>query len=47
MSLAKSGLYGGNPYTVLNCPVDIVIKSYHFNEFTKVLEDTCIELNKG
>ena len=46
MKLAKSGMYGGNPQTVLDSPVDIVMHSYHFNNFMLDYEDTSIELNK-
>jgi len=46
MFLAKAKMFGGNPDTVLNTPVDIVIQAYHFSEFMKIYEDTSIELNK-
>ena len=44
--LAKGGLYGGNPQTVLNTPVDIVMQSYHFNNFMQDYEEASIQLNK-
>lgn len=46
MTLAKGGMYGGNPETVLNTPVDIVIQSYHFTNFIQDYEEASIELNK-
>lgn len=46
LTLAKSGLFGGNPQTVLNTPVDIVLEAYHYEAFCKVYEDTYLELNK-
>ena len=46
MTLAKSGMYNGNPQTVLESPVDIVMQSYHFNNFMQDYEETSIELNK-
>jgi hypothetical protein len=47
LTLAKSGLFGSNPQTVLESPVDIVMQAYHFNNFMQDYEETSIELNKG
>ena len=46
LTLAKSGLYGSNPQTVLESPVDIVMHSFHYNNFMQDYEETSIELNK-
>lgn len=46
LTLAKAGLFGGNPYTVLNTPVDIVIQAFHFNNFMQDYEEASIQLNR-
>lgn len=45
-TLAKSGLYGGNPDIIYNSRVDRVIDLYHYNNFIKEYETTFYELNK-
>ena len=39
-------MFGGNPHTVLNAPVDIVIQAFHFINFMQDYEETSIQLNK-
>ena len=39
-------MFSGNPQTVLNTPVDIVMHSYYFIQFMQDYETTSIELNK-
>ena len=46
LQIAKSGFFSGNPELVLNSPVDIVLKTYHYINFIQDYEDTSIELNK-
>ena len=45
--LAKAGWFGGNPSTVNNAPVDVVIKAFQFEIMTREFESTSYELNKG
>ena len=46
LTLAKGGMFGGNPQTVLDSPVDIVMHSYHFTNFMQDYEEASIQLNK-
>lgn len=46
LTIAKNGFFGGNPETVLNAPVDIVIATKQYIEFLQDFDDTSIELNK-
>lgn len=46
MTLAKSGYYGGNPENVFMASCDIVMKTYHYEMYTRQYEATYIELNK-
>ena len=46
MPLAKSGFFNGNPQTILNSPVDIVMQTYHYEMFVKNYEETVNEMNK-
>ena len=46
LTLAKGGMYGGNPQSVLESPADIVMDSYYFNDFLQDYEETSMELNK-
>lgn len=39
-------MYGGNPQSVLDSPADVVMHSYHFNNFMQDYEETSVELNK-
>jgi len=45
-TLAKSGYFGGNPETVLNAPVDIVLNAFQYEIFSRDYENAIIELNK-
>lgn len=44
-ALAYKGLFGGNPVTIWNSPVDVVIKMYHYVHFMGVYDETSISLN--
>ena len=46
MTLAKSGYYGGNPEAVFNASIDMVMKTYHYEIYTREYEATYLELNK-
>lgn len=46
LTIAKSGLFGGNPQIVLDTAVDVVLHSFHFTAFMQDYEETSIELNK-
>ena len=45
-TLAKSGYFGGNPVTVLNAPVDIVLNAFQYEMFSREYENAVFELNK-
>lgn len=45
MRLAKAGFYGGDPENVLNARADIVMQTYHYENFTRELDATFTELN--
>lgn len=45
-SLAKAGYFGGNPQTVYEAPVDVVLDVYNYEQFTGQYESTYYEMNK-
>jgi hypothetical protein len=46
VTLAKAGFFNGNPQSVCDAPVDIVMDTYHYEIFTREYEITHYELNK-
>lgn len=46
LMLAKAGYFGGNPSTVLNTPIDWVMKCYHYENFVNKYQNAEMELNK-
>ena len=46
LSLAKSGFFNGNPETVLNTPVSLVLHTYYYEAYAQDYQDCYIELNK-
>lgn len=46
MTLAKSGYFNSDPQKILETPIDLVMKTYHYEIFAREYEETYIELNK-
>ena len=45
MSLATKGLFGGNPQTVYQTPIDIVMLQYNYMVFMNEYEETEMIIN--
>jgi hypothetical protein len=45
VKLAKLGYYGGNPDSILNAPIDIVVNILHYEQYEQDYEGAYIELN--
>lgn len=45
LMLAKAGWWGSNPSAILQTPIDLVFKAYHFETFYNKFQSAEMEMN--